>query len=828
MRYFAPFSRKSGPLDSAALSQTIQHIATMQRAPVRQASEPAGSVVEDIIRSFWRFAGPVNIGNPAGSAGCFPTIGRVNAVAFDPANRDTWYAGAPTGGVWKTIDAGKTWRPIADSWPLLSVSSIAVDKSGKNVYVGTGDCPGQGTGAIGVMKSTTAGASWKNVSDPRFKHSRISKVAVHPDSPDIVLAADFDGLLWRSGDGGTKWKAVNRSQKNWVSIDFSAKNSHGKRTCYAMAIDGKFVYVSTNDGVKWTAKKSPVGSKISNGRPQIAASPVTAETVYVFSPDRGKVWHSTNFGGTWKDITAKYSDGPGGGGLGYSYCMACSFDSVTKRDVLYVGNYSVFMTEVGSGAWLKVEGDAPGHADMHALAVSPSMPNSPLIGNDGGVYFGIDMFLATLPTNETLTVAEVYQAGCFFTGPELVGMQDTGSAVPGGKVNEWTFIQPELGGDGGGCAVALSGHQFATSNFFFSEIQLCYSIDRWKTSKTIVTNKHPMASDPNRAVNPPMVVDPYDWSRLYVATNYLYRWTSKSPDAYGGSWKNRLGGQVLDGTQNTVQGIAIGSSDGKSGDRIYTGAFDGQVWMSVNAGGKWRKINGNLPAKISIGAVSVNPQNADDLVIVLLSNGSSGGLVWRCEKTTTTSPKWVDVSRAGSRNGLPATFPFRAIARDLFDPVQCWYVGGDFGLFYTQDAGAHWYNAGRPLGLPNVPVYQLQTLKPSGLLVATTFGRGVYTAQLAPAVKIASLRINPSSVKGGTKASGTIKMDGKAPPLGIHAYLKSSDAAAKVPAVVHVDSGETSVTFTIDTTSVKADVKCTITATYAGTSKSAEVSVAVN
>jgi photosystem II stability/assembly factor-like uncharacterized protein len=218
---------------------------------------------------------------------------------------------------------------------------------------------------------------------------------------------------------------------------------------------------------------------------------------------------------------------------------------------------------------------------------------------------------------------------------------------------------------------------------------------------------------------------------LYVATSYLYRWTCKTPFAYGGSWENRLGGQLLEGTKNTVQGITIGSSDGKSGNRIYTGGLDGQVWMSINAGEKWTKINGDLPAKISIGAVSVNPQNADDLLIVLYNNAANGSLVWRCKNTTDSSPKWADVGNAGSSDGLPATFPLRTVARDLFDPVNVWYVGGDVGVFYTDDAGAHWYNAGHPLGLPNVPVFQLQVLDSFALLFATTFGRGIYSAQLA-------------------------------------------------------------------------------------------------
>jgi hypothetical protein len=148
-------------------------------------------------------------------------------------------------------------------------------------------------------------------------------------------------------------------------------------------------------------------------------------------------------------------------------------------------------------------------------------------------------------------------------------------------------------------------------------------------------------------------------------------------------------GRLLEDTKNTWQGMVIVSSNGKTGDRIYTGAFDGKVWMSKNAGTSWTQINGNLPGSISVSAVSVNPQNADDLLITLYNTTSGGSLVWRCKNTTAKTPVWEDVGKAGSSDGLPTKFPLRTVVRDLFDPDNRWYVGGDVGVFYTTTR-AHW------------------------------------------------------------------------------------------------------------------------------------------
>jgi hypothetical protein len=138
--------RNKRPIDPAAMASAVEHIAGMKVAPVRRGFG-SSRITPDVIGKFWRFIGPINIYDSANNAGQTPTSGRVNAVAFDPAHRDTWYAGSSNGGVWKTTNAGVTWSPVDRNWPLLFVSSLAVDKTGKNIYAVTGDCPsGAGPG----------------------------------------------------------------------------------------------------------------------------------------------------------------------------------------------------------------------------------------------------------------------------------------------------------------------------------------------------------------------------------------------------------------------------------------------------------------------------------------------------------------------------------------------------------------------------------------------------------------------------------------------------------------------------------------------------------
>ena len=760
-RYWLNNSREFGRLDPAKLQRALKHRDNMQPAKLKIA---AGAN--------WEFVGPSDILDPPSAQpspiGQFPTSGRINAVAFDPSNRGTFYAGSSNGGVWKATNALTTsdpaWQPMSDNWPILCVSSIAVDASGQNVYVGTGDCPASGKLAMGVMKSTNGGVAWSNVSGAFFAGSRISRVVIHPDSQSTILAAEFDpdGSVWVSTDAGTTWTSVVFSVAGWLCIEFGVA-SNGNRSCYALDKSGALW--RADNGVatwkQWSQLSTPVKASGEN-RPQIACSPLTAGTLYMFSPADAKIWSHNNYGNgaasTWQDITYDYADNLSQA-TGYNYCMACSSTTLNVKkstDVLYVGAYGVWQSVIGSGKWHGVESsqaknlkDAtlPGHADMHALAISPFDPSFFLIGNDSGVYSAQYSFLGVvvIPLNKNLAVSEVYKAAYSTSDTKtiLAGMQDTGTAASAGNLSQWTHV---YGGDGGSCVINPTNSlvQFATSDFY-SDLELAYTKDGWNSSILLLGNRHNkpinaatklIVAEASGAakwflIDPPLLLDPFNLDSLYLATSYLYRYTIST-----GVWESQLGNQRL-ASNRTVRAVAITSSNGgKSGNRIYTGSHAGEVWMSNDAGGSWNQITGNLHSTsgaggVEVNAISVNPSNPNDVLVVLYASGENPTFLMRCSNTTAASPTWVDLTQSASADGLPSVYPLRTIARDPSDPENTWYVGGDVGVFYTDSAGATWANATLPLGLPNVSVSELQTVGGTQSLYAATYGRGVYRIALS-------------------------------------------------------------------------------------------------
>ncbi len=154
--------------------------------------------------------------------------GRVEAVTGVPGDPSTWYFGAVAGGVWKSTDAAATWKPVFDEQKIASIGAIAVAESDRNViYVGSGEACTRGniTYGDGVYKSVDAGRTWTNIGLRDTRH--IGAVIVHPTNPDIALVAALGHAfgpndergVFRTADGGKTWQKVLFKDANTGAID---------------------------------------------------------------------------------------------------------------------------------------------------------------------------------------------------------------------------------------------------------------------------------------------------------------------------------------------------------------------------------------------------------------------------------------------------------------------------------------------------------------------------------------------------------------------------------------------------------------------------------
>jgi photosystem II stability/assembly factor-like uncharacterized protein len=734
----------------------------------------------------WQFIGPVNL-NSRGGENTQVRNGRINAVAFDPRARGTYYAGAPYGGVWKTTNGGADWTPLSDNWRSLSVSSIAVEpENPQHLYVGTGDVPKQGPYAMGLMRSQDGGTTWQPIGPPELSTATISRVIVDVDAPNVVMAAEFGpgGRIWRSTTYGDTWGVVIPTQTWWTAIEFGPMAANW----YAIGEGngGGQLWHSQDHGQSWNKLASPLrafdqrGQPIWQQRPLVAASPVFPERIYVFSQTDQKVFVSSDNGQSWRDVTGSYVEQAAT--MLYTFCMACSSivdaTSGASQDVLFLGQYGVSAT-TGDGNWQQVAYDNA-HADQHAIAFDPFVPPGPttgmLIGNDGGVYYALYGLggAEIVPLSARLAVAECYSASYSpqAKGVVIAGLQDTGSAAATGDLSAWTDV---TGGDGGLCQImplsSTGSLQYATVNFSVQrQTHVLRTADLWTSSQDITNSL--WAGEPG-ASNSPGVLDPSRPWLLYVATNYLYRWNDTGAlSGNVGHWDNRLGGQQLASGGQWVNVIEVCQGDF---NRIYTGSTDREIWMSPDTGATWRRIDVAPLPSAEVRTITSHPNNPNDILVGFWM-GSGFSHMWRCPDTR--NPAWHDVGHLGASAGLP-DIPVETIVRDIWDPTNTWYVGTDAGVFCTDDAGGHWAAAGTPLHLPNTIVQQLTVDSLNQVIYAATFGRGLWRNTLSPPPQM-TLTLNSHVLLPGGSTAGTLTFDRPAPIGGAHVTMISTNPAVIV------------------------------------------------
>jgi photosystem II stability/assembly factor-like uncharacterized protein len=642
----------------------------------------------------WTSLGPVAIPSNGGA-------GRINCISFYPGNPTIMFAGSPSGGLWKSTDAGNSWSTNTDLLPNIGVSSIAIDPSNPDVmYIATGDGDAGDTYTIGVLKSTDGGQSW-NTTGLTYLVSQLKsvrKLLIHPLNTDTVFAATNSGI-YRSLDAGATWTNVRSG--NFYDIEFKPDDPS-----VIWAASHNRVYKSTNTGTGFIICSAFAPDDV--GRLSIAVTANDPNYLYVLAGnniDNGLsgVWKTTDTGTTFTlcadspNMLGWSTDGSDFGGQAW-YDLAIAASPINKN-IVFIGGVNIWKTNDGGDSWsinahwYGGGGNPYVHADIHAIEFVPGNGNTIYSGCDGGVFKTTNGGSAWSDKSGTLSIAQIYRLGCSATDPDLVmtGWQDNGSNLYSNP--DWSNV---IGGDGMECMIDFSSPNYMYGELYYGDM---YRSDDGGNSWNSITN----GIDEEGDWITPYVQDPQDPQTIYAGFDNLWR-----SDDRGDSWTKLS--DILG--SNKITAIAVAPSNS---DIIYI-CRGGMILKSIDGGANFTGISSGLPS-LTPTYIAVSPDDPKVLWISL-SGYYADYKVFTSRDGGTT---WTNYS--GSLPNIPANTIVFETASD-----EGLYLGTDLGVFYRDSTMTDWisYNT----GLPNVVIDELEIHYGTGKLRAATYGRGLWETDL--------------------------------------------------------------------------------------------------
>lgn len=674
----------------------------------------------------WLFEGPLNIG------------GRISAIAMPASSVTTIYAGAASGGIFKTTDAGVNWEPIFDDEVSLSIGDIAIAPSNEDVlYVGTGEANAGGGSmtydGYGVYRSDNAGATWQHIGLEDC--GSVGRIAVRPDNPQVCFVAAMGHLfsnnsergVFRTTDGGQTWENVLFLNDSTGAIDVVIQPAHPD-TLYACMWErvrhpdrrtyggpSSGIYRSYNGGDTWTELTSGLPNDDFVGRIGIDIAASSPNTLYaIYADDIGYfsgVFKSSNGGDTWTEtndasLSNMYSS--------YGWWFGRIAVDPSDPNIAYAIGFDLYKTSNGGNSWSLISSAV--HVDQHDIVIHPQITTELILGNDGGVYASLNGGV-TWTFAENLPITQFYTCEVDEQYPERFygGTQDNGTnRTLTGNDNDWESI---YWGDGFYVLVDPTNN-----NYIYAEYQ--YGNFARSTNGGYGFSSAMTGIDLNDRMNwnTPFIIDPTNPLVLYFGTHRLYRsvnraayWTAISPDlTNGGGGENVVWG--------TITTIAAAPSNNQW---VYVGTDDGNVWRTSNGGTNWANITAGLPTRW-ITRVAVDPYD-ENTVYVTLSGYRYDSYLPHVFRSTNGGQNWQDIS-----GDLPEAPVNDIIVDPLVDSAL--YAATDFGVFVSWNLGQNWQMLGD--NLPNVPVVDLRMHNPTHTLVAATYGRSMYSFNLDQLVGI--------------------------------------------------------------------------------------------
>ncbi len=709
-----------------------------QRPAASTAAKPAATTSAFDSSTFaglsWRNVGP--------SRG-----GRANAIAGVPSNPMVYFVGYTGGGLWRTDDAGLSWKNISDGqFTSSTIGAIAIAPSDENViYVGTGEHAVRGQSSTygdGMYKSTDQGRTWKKIGLDMSK--QISAVRVHPTNPEIVYVAvqgdrwkgTADRGVYRSMDGGVTWKLVLKGDNATSGASDLSMDATNPRILYAAMWDhqrqpwmvrsggaGSAIWKSTDAGDTWT--------RLSDGLPKlmgkigVAVSPANPERVFaIVEAEAGGLYRSDDAGKSWRLMT--------GDRLIQTrswYYMNITADP-KNENVVWVMNAPIVRSIDGGRTFQTV---AAMHGDNHQLWINPRDSRYIANANDGGGSVSLDGG-KSWSTQDNQPTAQFYHVAVDDGFPYKLygGQQDNSSVIiqsfgDGGRVDirDWK--------SGPGCESANMGVSAKNPRYVYGG---CYQgiIEEQDAQTGLVRAIMPWPemnlTEPTDKTKyrynwtAPIEVSQHNDQVVYHGGNVLFKTTDRGQHwtpISGDLTKNDKSRQGWGGGPITNEGaggevyaaIVVIEESPHDANTLYVGTDDGLIQRTRDGGKSWTNITPNAWGDGLVNEIAISPFDAGTIYVS-----------FRKDRLGDYTPH-IYVSRDYGANftemvnGLRANEPVRVVRED---PARkgLLYAGTETGVYVSYDGGA-WMPF---TGFPVTPVTDL-AVKHNDLIAATE-GRALW------------------------------------------------------------------------------------------------------
>ena len=713
------------------------------QTPTPSPNEPKSPIETAFGNLEWRSIGPANMG------------GRTADVESVPGDPNIVYAATASGGLWKTVNGGTTWKPIFERQGTISIGDIALAPSNPEVvWVGTGESNVRNSVSFGdgVYKSTDGGAKWQHMG--LRDTERISAIAIHPQNPDVVYVGALGHAfgpneergVFMTTDGGKTWtKTLYIDKEHGVSdLEIDPVNPNilyagmwsfeRKPWTHRSGSEKGGLYKSTDGGRTWNKLSKGLPKLI--GRIGVRAAPSNPNVVYaILESKEGTLYRSDDRGENFRQVSKETRIVSRG-----FYYTTVRVDPTNENRVYAVAS-TLFVSVDGGKTFRSITGRT--HIDYHALWIDPKNPKRLWQGQDGGIavsYDGGDTwdYVNNFPAGQFYQIHADNRLPFYYV---MGGLQDNGAWTgpsrtrePAGILNDdWRMVSfgdgfyilnhpddPEL------YISESQGGNILRTDFRSREQQ---DVNPWGRG----SGDGPAAGEKYRFNwNAPIVASPHDGKTLYFGGNVVFKstdfgktWEQISPDLTTNDPEKQkdAGGPIA--FENTTAEyhttiISIAESPVQK-NQIWVGTDDGNLQVTNDGGKTWTNVIKNVPTLGANSPVShVEPSRTNaQTVYAAFERHMMDDFRPYIFKSTDGGKSWQNIA-----GNLPAKAYVQVVREDPRNS-NLLYAGTELGLFASYDGGRQWTELGLK-NLPRVAIHDIMVHPRENDLILATHGRSVW------------------------------------------------------------------------------------------------------